>query len=288
MKPSLAFATRLEGDPVGLSGETTIINGGGAQLPNLSRWGDYSSMSIDPTDDCTFWYTTEYLISNGTFNWSTWIASFSFPGCSGTATPDFSLSATPSSRTVTAGNPTSYSVTATSLNGYNGTVSFSASGNPAGVTVSFSPTSVTPTSSTTMNVTTAANTTPGTYTLTITGTDGTLTHSTNVTLAVNAPATGDFTIAATPSSRSVNRGSSTSYTVTVAGSGGFSGVVSFTLSGLPNRTSSSFTPSTVTGSGSSVLSVKTNRPTATGTYLLTITGTSGSLAHSTPVTLVIN
>ena len=61
-----------------LQAETSIIQGGGSQLRNLSRWGDYSAMSVDPVDDCTFWYTNEYLKSNGTFNWSTRIASFKF------------------------------------------------------------------------------------------------------------------------------------------------------------------------------------------------------------------
>lgn len=64
-----------------MQGEVSIIEGGGSQQRTLSRWGDYSSMSVDPVDDCTFWYTTEYLKGDGTFNWSTRIASFKFPGC---------------------------------------------------------------------------------------------------------------------------------------------------------------------------------------------------------------
>src|SRR5438477_1453838 len=64
--PGIRYATRLATDPPGtLTGENTIITGGGSQQPNLSRWGDYSAMSIDPVDDCTFWYTNEYLKSNG-------------------------------------------------------------------------------------------------------------------------------------------------------------------------------------------------------------------------------
>jgi hypothetical protein len=47
----------------------------------LNRWGDYSAMQIDPVDDCTFFFTTEYLKASGTFNWSTRIASFKLPGC---------------------------------------------------------------------------------------------------------------------------------------------------------------------------------------------------------------
>lgn len=80
--PSIRYTGRLVSDPLGsMQTENIILDGHGSQLSNLSRWGDYSAMTVDPVDDCTFWYTTEYLKSSGTFNWSTWIASFKFPGC---------------------------------------------------------------------------------------------------------------------------------------------------------------------------------------------------------------
>jgi hypothetical protein len=82
MKPAIRYATRLATDPLNtLSNETTMVQGGGAQLTNLSRWGDYSAMTVDPADDCTFWYTNEYLKADGTFNWSTRIGSFKIAGC---------------------------------------------------------------------------------------------------------------------------------------------------------------------------------------------------------------
>ena len=59
-----------------------LFAGTGSQLANtFHRWGDYSDMTVDPVDDCTFWYTNEYLKASGTFNWSTRIGSFKFPGC---------------------------------------------------------------------------------------------------------------------------------------------------------------------------------------------------------------
>ncbi len=80
--PSIRYTGRVPTDALGqMQTENIIQNGSGSQLPNLARWGDYSSISVDPVDDCTFWYTTEYLKSSGTFNWSTRIASFKFPGC---------------------------------------------------------------------------------------------------------------------------------------------------------------------------------------------------------------
>jgi len=80
--PSVRYTGRLITDALNtMEAEGSIQAGVGSQLPNLSRWGDYSGMTIDPVDDCTFWYTNEYLKSSGTFNWSTKIASFRFPSC---------------------------------------------------------------------------------------------------------------------------------------------------------------------------------------------------------------
>jgi hypothetical protein len=80
--PSIRYTGRLVTDALGnMATENIISAGGGSQLQNLNRWGDYSAMTVDPVDDCTFWYTNEYLKTNGTFNWSTRIASFKFPGC---------------------------------------------------------------------------------------------------------------------------------------------------------------------------------------------------------------
>jgi hypothetical protein len=84
MHPSIAYTGRAPTDPLGTMGaEATIINGGGSQTGGLSRWGDYSALRIDPSDDCTFWYTNQYLKADGSFNWSTRIASFKFAGCGG-------------------------------------------------------------------------------------------------------------------------------------------------------------------------------------------------------------
>jgi hypothetical protein len=81
--PAIRYTGRLATDPLGtMEAENSIIEGTGSQSGNnLNRWGDYSAMSIDPVDDCTFWYTTEYLQQTGSFNWNTRIASFKFPGC---------------------------------------------------------------------------------------------------------------------------------------------------------------------------------------------------------------
>jgi len=79
--PGIRFTGRVPTDPLGtMQAETTMFTGSGSQT-TYARWGDYSSISLDPTDDCTFWYTTEYLKQTGVFNWSTRIGSFKFPTC---------------------------------------------------------------------------------------------------------------------------------------------------------------------------------------------------------------
>lgn len=87
--PAIRFAYREPGDALGsLGNESFIFNGGGSQTSTLHRWGDYSTISVDPVDDCTLWYTTEYIPANGSFNWNTRIANFKFSTCgAGTNAP---------------------------------------------------------------------------------------------------------------------------------------------------------------------------------------------------------
>jgi hypothetical protein len=200
-----------------------------------------------------------------------------------TAPPDFSVTATPSSRTVTPGTGTSYSVTVTPSGGFSGNVSFTVTGLPAGATASFSPSSVPGSGSSTLSVNTSSSTPAGSYPLTITATSGNLTHSTQVTIAV-----ADFSIAASPSSQTVSGNSKTTYTVTVTALGPFSAAVNFSVSGLPARTSASFSPTSVVGSGTTNLRISIKPRAPIGTYPLTITGTGGGATHSANVSLVIH
>jgi hypothetical protein len=87
--PQLRYAGRLATDPLNVlaQGETTLFAGTGSQSGTGSRWGDYSALTIDPVDDCTFWFTSQYYASTTSFNWRTRVGSFRFPGCGGAPTP---------------------------------------------------------------------------------------------------------------------------------------------------------------------------------------------------------
>src|SRR5439155_1147651 len=105
MNPAIAYTGRAVNDPLNtLQAETLLIQGTGSQLPTLSRWGDYSSMFVDPSDDCTFWYTTEYLTANGTWNWHTRIGTFKFANCPAVPPPPVSA-VRPTSGTTAGGTP---------------------------------------------------------------------------------------------------------------------------------------------------------------------------------------
>jgi len=94
--PSVRYTSRMAGDAPGTmpGGEVSCHEGTGAQVGSANRWGDYSSMSVDPSDDCTFWYTQEYYESTGSFDFNTRICSFQFADCGGPCVPDETPEAT--------------------------------------------------------------------------------------------------------------------------------------------------------------------------------------------------
>ena len=118
--PSAAVTARAAGDPASTMGpETIIVNGTGSQTTDsfgnaLTRWGDYSAMQIDPSDDCTFWYTSEYLATTGIFNWNTRIASFKFSGCD---KPDLTVTSSHTGNFTQGQNGAVYTLTATNSGG---------------------------------------------------------------------------------------------------------------------------------------------------------------------------
>ena len=96
INPQIRYAGRLVTDPINAlsQGEAHLFDGTGSQTGTGNRWGDYSALTVDPVDDCTFWYTQEYYSTTGQFNWRTRIGSFKFTQCS-SVTPTPTPSPTP-------------------------------------------------------------------------------------------------------------------------------------------------------------------------------------------------
>ncbi len=206
------------------------------------------------------------------------------------APADFTISATPSSQTVTAGVNAGYQVNVGSIAGFNGLVNLSVSISPIvtdGPGASISPSSVTGSGLSALSVTTVSTTPAGTYTFTVTGTSGTLVHSTTVTLVVNAPNTGDFSISAS-NLLTIKRGQTGSLPITITAQAGFTGTVSFSVSGLPSPLTATFAPATVVGSGTTTMSLTIPNQQKQGTFPIVITGTSQALNHSVTVNFTIN
>src|SRR5438477_1375585 len=185
--PSIAFASRTPGMPAGTMGAETILQAGAGAQTTYNRWGDYTSLRIDPDDDTTFWYTNEYYTKNSpffNFNWSTAIASFTAAAASNP--PDFTISEAPTSLTVRRGSNAPTTVTVTAINGTN-TVNLSVSGLPRGVSASFGTNPVTATTigaTSQLTVSANRNASTGQFGVTISGNNGSSAHSIPLMLSV--------------------------------------------------------------------------------------------------------
>ena len=228
-------------------------------------------------------YTLTIAGTSGTISHSTTI------GVILNKAPDFAMSASPSSQTVTAGSRTTFTANFGTLNGFTGAIAVAESGMPAGMLASCSPSTIGTSGACTLTVSTTASTAAGTYPLTITGTSGPLSHTAGVSVTVKSTTvTPDFSLAASPASQTVTAGKSTTFTATVGALNGFTGSVALAASGLPSGVTASFAPASISTSGSSTLTLTSSSSTAAGTYTLTISGTSGSLAHNTNASLVVS
>jgi len=195
--------------------------------------------------------------------------------------PSFTLSASANDLTFLQGAGGATTITVNPLNGFSGSVTFTASGLPSGVTATFG---TNPTNTTSLLTLSASSTTViGTYNATLTGTSGTLISKITITFKVN-PA-GDFTLSAAPSGLSVARGAKGTSTITVNPLSGFNSSVSLSASGLPSGVTAAFNPSATASSSSLTLTASSSA--TLGTFTVTITGMSGGLSHTTTVSLTV-
>ena len=207
--------------------------------------------------------------------------------------PDYTLEVSPTtSQTVTPGGSVIYNLTLTPRNGFSGTVTLASFGAPPGSSafnpgqLSFSGASQAQMATLTLNTSTTAK--AKTYFPLLTTFSANRLHDFQGVLTLSNSSSPDFTISATPASQSIAVGGTTTYTVTTGAQNGFAGTVALNAGGLPSGASASFNPTSISGSGSSKLTVTTVSSTPPGSYTLTNTGTSGGLSHSAGVMLVVS
>ncbi|MDX1997347.1 MAG: proprotein convertase P-domain-containing protein [Thermoanaerobaculia bacterium] len=240
--PSLGITGRLATDAAGtLATETPLT--AGVQSQGSGRWGDYATMSIDPADDCTFWFTGEYMPGS---SWGTRVASFVFEEC----LFGFVLSPTPDSIDVCAATDPDpqFTLNVTENGGWNFNVNLAASGLPPSTTASFTNNGSVPNFTSTFTVNGVAGSTVGTYPITITGTGNdspaTVRNTVvNLNLAIanpgaftlTAPANSATGISLVPTLSWAASAGAASYTVEVATDAGFTTIV-YSASGITGTT----------------------------------------------------
>jgi subtilase family serine protease len=206
----------------------------------------------------------------------------------GSAVAGYSLSASPNAVSVAQGSSGTSTITVAVTGGFDSAVTLTATGQPTGVTVGFSPTSITGAGTSTMTMTVAASTVAGTYPITVTGTSGSTTENTTVSLTVTA--TPSFNIGASPKTVTVAPGATGSTKIETTVSGGFDAAIALSASGEGTGVTVGFKPASIAapGSGHSTMEIKVAAGTAAGTRTITVTGKGGGVTKTTKVTLTIS
>ena len=291
--PSIRYAGRLASDPLGAlsQGEATLVAGTGEETDVSGRWGDYSSMNVDPTDDCTFWYANEYFSTTSDRGWRTRIGHFKFPGCGAPAVTGFTPTSGAPGTAVTINGSGFTGATAVKFNGVaattfsvgsdvqiTATVPSGATTGPIAVTTSggtgTSATSFTVTSGVPAPTITSFTPTSGPIgtSVTITGTN--FTGATSVTLR-NVTATFTVNSATSVTAKVPSTGASEGkWRVTTAGGTATAAAYFYTTAGSPPPPPPPPSAPTVTSES------KTSGPVGT---VLTLTGTN--FTGATSVTL---
>ena len=191
INPQLQISGRSLNDAPGTLRDEQNCTAGvanGSQTSTSGRWGDYASMSVDPVDQCTFYFTSEYYATTASASWRTRVCSFKFEGC---GDADFALvSDTPARIEMCAVGATdpSWDLRAGVLNGFSGPVSLTAVGAPGGTTPSYSANPITAPGSSTLTLTGGAALASGEYSFSVDGTSGALTRSVSLELGVSSAA----------------------------------------------------------------------------------------------------
>ncbi|TAH40926.1 MAG: hypothetical protein EYC71_12705 [Gammaproteobacteria bacterium] len=274
INPQVMYTARTLTDPAGSMRDEQNCTAGvanGSQTDSAGRWGDYSSMSVDPVDQCTFYFTSEYYATSSARNFSTRVCSFTFPDC---GDPNFVLVNDTPARVELCGASTSadptWTLRAGVLNGFTGAVTLNASGLPGGTSASYSTNPFNAPGSSVLTLVGGEALASGEYAFSVTGTSGVLNRSSSLQLGVSAtasaaptlvaPANGATQVSVLPTLSWNASAGALEYLVEVASDAGFTNIVAsatvtttnWKVSSLLNETTAYFwrvTPQNYCGNG---------------------------------------
>jgi kumamolisin len=187
-----------------------------------------------------------------------------------------------------AGGSGTVTLTSAATGGFDSVITLAARGQPSGVTITFSPASLTGSGASSVGFKVAATSAVGVYPITLTGTSGALVESAALTLTVTAAPPPVFVIAVDARTLAVVPGTSRAYTVQTRASGSIPPAITLSVSGLPPGVTATFSPETIKGSGSSTVTLKAARTATRETKVLTFSGTSGHTKHSSTINLTVD
>jgi len=277
--PGLAYTGRSVSDPPGVmgQGEAVAFVGGGSQIGS-TRWGDYSNLSVDPSDDCTFWYTGEYIPADGVLNWRTRIATFRLPGCAPPAA-DFAVWVSPGRQTLARGRMASYQIFTATLRPTLASDSLALSvvpSLPAGIAGSIVPASVAPGQMATLTLVAAGDAAVGEVPFAVQAVKGGTVQMGSGTAAVIA---NDFTAALDRTVAVIGAAGTTTFQVATSVVAGTAETVTFSAARLPAEVTATFEPASVTAGGSSTLRLSGSQILQAGQTIMRVTAASASASH---------
>jgi len=279
MNPGVAYTGRSVSDPPGVmgQGEAVAFAGGGSQVGS-ARWGDYSNLSVDPSDDCTFWYTGEYVPTDGAFNWHTRIATFQLPGCVPPA-EDFAVWVSPGRETLARGRTATYAISTAALrpSGAGKTLVLSiVPPLPAGITGSVVPASVAAGQISTLTLVAAGDVAVGEVPFTVQATDGQTIQTGSGIAAVIA---NDFTATLDRAVGIIGAAGTITFQIDTSVAAGAAETVTFSASRLPASITATFEPASVAAGGSSTLRLSGSGFLQAGQTIMRVIAASPSASH---------
>lgn len=212
--PSVHYTGRLQSDPLNTMalGEGIFVTGGGGHSAATRRWGDYTSMNVDSSDDCTFWYVNEFFAATGT-TWTLRAGAFKFPDC---GSPNLGIAALPMRQAICTPADAIFDVEANAYSGFTSDTTLSVTGVPAGATSLFSPAVISPAPGvSTLTIGNTGAIAAGSYTMTVSGASAVppITRSRTVDLDVftTTPA-GPTAVSPAPAADGISFGPTLSWT----------------------------------------------------------------------------